>query len=321
MPELKMSLLGVPMGAVDLLSDFSVAWEPVANSLGGLWKDFLGHLPMLLTGLVVILITALLANVATRLTRRLVARERFNRSLRDFFRHLARISVWVTGLMIAAVVVFPGMTPAKVLATFGLGSIAIGFAFKDIVENFFAGMLILWRFPFDLGDHIECDDIMGEVVETTIRMTKIRQVDGQLVVLPNARLFKSPVKVLTNQPTRRQTILCGVAYEEDLHSAREIIRDAVAGCDSVESSQPIQVFVQELASSSVNLEIAWWTGSTPLQQRESRDEVIASIKQALDDASIEIPFPQRTLSINQTMRSQVDSLLNGANGSRSTKGD
>jgi small conductance mechanosensitive channel len=113
------------------------------------------------------------------------------------------LTVWIVGLLIAAVIVSPGMTPAKVLTVLGLSSIAIGFAFKDIVENFFASVLILWRFPFEPGDFIECDGILGKVEDTTIRMTAIRQVDGQLVVLPNAQLFKSPVLVITSQPQRR----------------------------------------------------------------------------------------------------------------------
>jgi len=188
------------------------------------------------------------------------------------------------------------LTPSKALTVLGLGSVAVGFAFKDIFENFFAGILILWRYPFDRGDFITCGDLTGEVNQITIRNTIIRKLDGELAVIPNAALFKNSVDVLTSQPQRRVRIICGVAYDEDVDNAREVITKAVQSCDSVEGKRTVQVFAQEFASSSINFEIAWWTGWKPVDIRGSRDEVVAAIKRALDESDIEIPFPYRTLT-------------------------
>ena len=98
-------------------------------------------------------------------------------------------------------IIFPGITPAKILTVLGLGSIAIGFAFKDIFENFLAGILILFREPFQIQDFIECEGIEGFVEDITIRDTHIRRVDGQRIVIPNAMLFKNPVYVRTDLDT------------------------------------------------------------------------------------------------------------------------
>ncbi|NND96133.1 MAG: mechanosensitive ion channel [Pirellulaceae bacterium] len=279
--------------SINLKDNFAVIQE----SLTSLWRDFLKQMPLIVAAVFVLLITGVVAKVIAKATTRILSRRRRIRtSLKDLFNQLAMIGTWVIGLTVAAVVLFPGITAAKALTVLGLGSVAIGFAFKDIFENFFAGILILWRYPFDLGDFIACDGITGRVEEITVRNTMIRRLDGELAVVPNANLFKSTVDVLNNQSSRRVRVICGIAYDEDVSSARNVIADAVAMCGSVQSNRPVEVFANEFADSSVNFEVAWWTGASPTEIRASRDEVIDAIKQGLDAAGIEIPFPYRTLT-------------------------
>lgn len=294
---------------------FGRSFSVVVTSLRQLWQDLLNRLPLLAGGVLVLLLTWVVSRAGRMIVGRAARRSRFRTSLQDLLLQLTTVVVWLAGILVAAVIIFPGMTPAKILTVLGLSSVALGFAFKDIFENFFAGVLILWRFPFDKGDYIVCGDVAGKVEEITIRMTMIRQVDGQLVIVPNAMLFKNAVDVLTNEPTRRVTIICGVAYDEDVDQSRDVIRKAVEGCESVSGDHPLQVFAQEFASSSINFEVTWWTGSTPVEVRESRDEVVAAVKRALDDAGIEIPFPYRTLTFKEPLRtlgSSTDS--SGQNG-------
>ena len=294
-------------GSASAPKDANEAIETVTQSLWEMWEGFLSHLPLLGIGLVVLIVTWGLAALVSRIVANLAERASLRHSMRDLLRQMAYAAVWIIGITVAAVVVFPGMTPTKILTVLGLSSIAIGFAFKDIVENFFAGVLILWRFPFEPGDFIECEGIAGKVVETTIRMTLIRQVDGQLVVVPNAMLFKNPVNILTDRDVRRTTIICGVAYDEDVDQSRKIITEAVRDCKSVSSENPVEIFAQEFGASSVNFEVTWWAKPTPLDIRKSRDEVVAAVKRALDDAGIEIPFPYRTLTFKEPL-----SLANGS---------
>lgn len=286
--------------------NLDAAVSHVGSSLQKLWRDFLKRLPLILAGVVVLILTWLVAKIAVSFVDRMAKSSRLRTSLRDLLKQLTVCTVWLTGLMVASVVVFPGMTPGKILTVLGLSSVAIGFAFKDIFENFFAGVLILWRFPFDKGDFIECGDITGKVEDITIRMTEIRQTDGELVVVPNAMLFKEAVHVLTNRKLRRVTVICGVAYDEDVDQSRDVIRDAVEECETVSKSDPVEIFAQEFASSSINFEVTWWAGSTPLERRKSRDEVVAAVKRALDKAGIEIPFPYRTLTFKEPLQTVSD---------------
>ena len=277
------------------------AGSKILGSLKSIWNDFLEHLPLLAGGVIVLLLTWVVSRVAVTIAERMLKRTDLRSSFKILCVQLTSLAVWILGILVAATIVFPGLTPAKALAVLGLGSVAIGFAFKDIFENFFAGVLILWRFPFDPGDFIECGDIVGKVEEIRIRMTLIRRVDGQLIIVPNAKLFKDPVDVLTSWRTRRVTVIAGVAYDEDVDESRSVIQKAVEECETVNKDKPIEIFAQEFASSSINFEVTWWTGPTPLEIRRSRDEIVSAVKKALDEAGIEIPFPYRTLTFKESL--------------------
>jgi len=242
------------------------------------------------------------ATLLDKLLRRFSSRLGMRQSLSELFRRVITVVVWLAGILAAAVIVFPTLTPAKVLTAIGLGSIAIGFAFKDIFEKLLAGMLILLREPFKLKDFIECDDLEGFVEEITIRDTHIRRSDGQRVVMPNAMLFKNPVIVRTDLDRRRVTIVCGVAYGGDVDEARKTIYATVAELDTVDKDRDVQIFAQAFGSSSIDFEVTWWTGSQPLEIRKSKGEVVAAVKRALDEAGIEIPFPYRTLTFKEPLR-------------------
>jgi small-conductance mechanosensitive channel len=177
----------------------------------------------------------------------------------------------------------------------------VGFAFKDIFENFFAGVLILWRFPFEDGDYIACQDFVGRVEDVTIRNTMLRRPTGELVVVPNAIIFKNPVDILTNRSVRRYTVTVGVAYAEDAGEARKVITEAVRRCETVSKDRDLEIFAAEFGDSSLDFEVTWWAGATPLQSRQSRDEVVLAVKRALDEAGIEIPFPYRTLTFKEPL--------------------
>jgi len=280
---------------------------PLMNQLAEYWSGFWKLLPQLALSLVVLLVVWALAKGARWLIGRLLSRARMRRSLIEVFQMIASTGIWLLGSLVAMTIVFPSLTPAKALTALGLGSVAIGFAFKDVFENFLAGLLILLREPFKLDDFIECVDVEGVVEEITIRDTHIRQTDGQLVVMPNAMLFKNPVTVRTSQNLRRAEITVGVAYDVDVDAARDVIHEAVVAVDMVRDDvRDVQVFAKEFGASSIDFQVTWWTGSRPVDIRASRDQVVAAVKRALDDAEMEIPFPYRTLTFKDGAKDVVE---------------
>lgn len=285
-------------------SDIDIQPEQIlSNQLMDIARDLIAMLPQVLIAIIVLSLTYLAAVGVKSLAKRLLRRSRMRKSLQNLFELLFSIGIWLIGIMIAAIIAFPNLTPTKILAGLGIGSVAIGFAFKDIFENFLAGIIILLRREMRIDDFIECEGLEGKVENILVRETHLRQTDGQLVIVPNSLLFKNPLRIRTDLEQRRTTIICGIAYGEDVAQGRDIITKAVKSCSSVITDQrPVQVFAQEFADSAINFEVTWWTGSLPVDIRRSRDEVITAIKHALDEAGIEIPFPYRTLTFNEPLQ-------------------
>ncbi len=270
--------------------------------LSGFVRGFWALLPQLVASLVFLGLVWLVAKALHRFLPRALRRARIREALVDVTMMLATVGLWLFGVLIAITIAFPSITPGRAVTALGVGGVAIGFAFKDVFENFLAGLLLLIREPFQRGDFIECEGIDGQVEVFTIRDTHIRQTDGQLVVVPNATLFKNPVTIRTSRDLRRTTIMCGVAYGEDVDRAREVIAAAVRGVDMVRNDiKDVQIFAQGFGESSIDFEVTWWTGSLPVDIRASRDKVVAAVKRALDDAGIEIPFPYRTLTFKEPL--------------------
>lgn len=259
--------------------------------------------PRVALALALILVAGLIISVLLWVLLISLRRAGTRRNLVGVLTMVTRAALWLGVGLIALTIVFPSVTPAKALATLGLGSVAIGFAFKDTFENFLAGILILLREPFEIGDHIATDSVEGQIEAITVRDTRIRKTDGQLIVVPNSHLFSNPVTVRTSQQFRRTAVIVGVAYGEDVDAARGVIETAVHQVDSVRDDiRDVQVFAKAFGASSIDFEVTWWTGSRPIDIRASRDQVVAAVKAALDEAGIEIPFPYQTLTFKEPLR-------------------
>ncbi|MBX7493145.1 mechanosensitive ion channel family protein [Qipengyuania sp. 1NDW9] len=264
-------------------------------------EGFVESLPSLAIALFIVIITWIVARFAVKISDMIVGRTEIRASLKNLVDTAVRLTIWIIGLFVAAVVVMPDLTPASLLAGLGIGAVAIGFAFQDIFENFFAGILIMLREKMRIGDIIECEGITGKVEHITLRETHVRKLSGELTVVPNSILFKNPVEIFTDEDQRRHEVVVGVSYDTNLDHAATVIRRAVEGIDDVLASKGIDIFAQEFNSSSVDFLVRWWAGSTPRSGWESKDKVVRGIKSALDEAGIEIPFPYVTHTFKETV--------------------
>ncbi|WP_049762437.1 mechanosensitive ion channel family protein [Erythrobacter litoralis] len=264
------------------------------DQLVGMGEGLIRALPNLAIALFILFITWIIAKFAAKIADGLTGKTEIRPSLKNLIDTVVKLAIWIVGLMVALIVVMPGMTPASLIAGLGIGAVAIGFAFQDIFENFLAGVLIMLREKMRIGDVIECEGIIGKVEHITLRETYVRKLSGEVTLVPNSMLFKNPVEILTDETERRHEVVAGVSYDTDLDHAAEVIRKAVEGVDNVLTDKGIDVFASEFADSSVNFNVRWWAGSKPRDMHESRDRVVRAIKRALDDAGIEIPFPYIT---------------------------
>ncbi|MEH6790056.1 mechanosensitive ion channel family protein [Parasphingorhabdus sp.] len=283
-------------------------FEILITQLHSMWAGLVSLLPSLAIALLFLVFTWILARFATKIADRLTAKTAMRPSLRELVETLVRIAIWMVGLLIALTILLPDLTPGSLIAGLGVGTVAIGFAFQDIFENFLAGILIMIREKMRIGDYITCEGIEGRVEQIMLRETHIRRLSNELTIVPNSILFKNPVEILTDRDQRRHEVIVGVAYDTDLEEARDVIRTALEASEITDDQKPVDVFACEFNSSSIDFRLRWWAGSTQRDMHDSRDVVIRSVKSALDKAGIEIPFPYVTHTFKEAipMASQQD---------------
>ncbi|BDS07136.1 hypothetical protein NT6N_21760 [Oceaniferula spumae] len=284
----------------------SEAKEVILNSLMSIWEGTLERVPFLVGSVVVLILTWGVAAMVSKAMHSALGKFAFRDSLVQLLSRLAKTVVWIIGVVAAAMIVFPGLTPSKALGAAGLVSVAVGLAFKDIFQNFFAGVMLLWKFPFEEGDMIECGDVCGRVRSIELRHTQIQDTSGELIVVPNSKLVTEPVEVLTYGKLRRIEMGVGVSYDTDVAEAKAVIQKTVDSLEKADADKGNKVLPKEFGASSIDFEVLFWAGSQPMEQREAKAEAVEKIKAALDDAGIEIPFPYRTLTFKEPLTTLLE---------------
>lgn len=273
------------------------ATQNASNTIIEMVNGFFAQLPLIGVGIVVFVIFLAIGFGVRKAVRAASLKAQLDTMLASLLARISYIIVIVLGLFIAATVIFPGIEPGDLIAGLGIGSVALGFAFKDVLQNLFAGFLILLYRPFKIGDQIKIDDFEGDVEEINVRATKIKTYDGERVVIPNSDLYMKSVLVRTAFPHRRTKISVGIGYGESHEKAREILMNVLRDTEGVLDKPAPDVNVVELADSSVNLKMLYWTDSFQSSTRKTADRVVSAAKASLDEAGIEIPFPQRVVEV------------------------
>ncbi len=282
------------------------AGQAAQNTVVEMINGFFASLPLIGVGVAVFLLFLAIAYGSRKLIKMAALKARIDPMLASLLSRIGNIVIIVFGLFVAATVIFPGVNAGDLIAGLGIGSVALGFAFKDVLQNLFAGFLILLYRPFQIGDQIKIDDFEGTVEEINVRATKIKTYDGERVVIPNSDLYMKAVLVRTAFPARRTKITVGIGYDEDHEKARSILLDVLTKTEGVLENPAPDVNVVELADSSVNLKLLFWTDSQQTSTRKASDRVVSAVKKALDAAGIEIPFPQRVINMNdKTSKSET----------------
>ncbi|MEP6913964.1 MAG: mechanosensitive ion channel family protein [bacterium] len=273
--------------------DAGIMWRPLL----GMWSSFLAQLPYLVIGVLVFGAFLIAASVVRRIIITAGHRTRFPNNLADLLGRLGGALVALLGLFVGAVIVFPAFTPGNLVAGLGIGSVAIGFAFKDIFQNFLAGVLILWRQPFLVGDQIRSGSFEGTVEEINVRSTRLKTYDGERAILPNGDVYTKEILVRSAFDRRRVRFSVGIGYPDSIEQARAVIHETLAKTEGVLHDPGPWVYVEELASSSVNLTVYFWVGSEQANVLRVRDRVATGIKLALDAAGIDMPFPHTVVML------------------------
>ena len=262
------------------------------------WVEaFQGLLPNLVVALVVFLIFVGLGWGVQNAIRRW-ARQHDRENLGDVLGSFLKWLVILAGMLVSLVVVLPTFRPGDLVAGLGITSVAIGFAFKDILQNWLAGLLLLIRRPFRVGDEIVVNGYEGKVEWIETRATMIRTYDGRRAIIPNADVFTNAVTVNTAFPLRRSEVMVGIGYSDQIAVARKAILAVLAELEGIEPDPAPEALAWELAGSSVNLKVRWWTDSRRTSVVHAQARVVEAIKGVLDREGIDMPFPTQVVLLH-----------------------
>ena len=284
----------------------------------GWYEGFFLILPNLIVGSLLLLIFFAIGVIANKLLRKY-----FSHTKRvDLGRLLGQSAFWgisFFGFLIALTIITPSLKPVDLLSGLGLGSLAIGFAFKDILQNWLSGLLILLRLPFRRGDQIEVIGVQGTVLRVEPRATILRTFDGKDIVIPNTTIYTNDITILTSQPTRRVEMDITVGYEYDIDLIRTILSEALAKIEEIKMDPPPQILCWELGATSLCLKLRWWIASERSQEVISRARAVEAIKDAFAANDIDPTDPSLVYSIDMSPQAKAKAAATSAKKSKSTK--
>ena len=208
---------------------------------------------------------------------------------------LGRIAGGMTILvsfLVAASVAFPSVSAADLFNLLGIGGVAIGFAFRDVLQNLLAGILILLTRPFVIGDQIRAGSHEGTVEDVWVRATVLRTYDNQRILIPNATLFVDKITIITAHDKRRLAFPLTIGNGDDMKEARRVIVEALRGTEGVLAEPQPEALVTGLGAAGVDMTARFWID--PPRRRDAvdaLDHAISNVKDALTAAGIDLPYP------------------------------
>lgn len=274
-------------------ADVSSTFGRAGDEFVKLYRQALQAWPWTLLALVIIFVTWLVARVVAIIVRRLVVRRVSSSLLGAVIVQAFSIPVFLLGIYFVLQVAGLTRLAITVLGGTGLLGIIVGFAFRDIAENFLASILLSVRNPFSTGDLIEVDGNTGIVQNLNVRSTVLLTLDGNYVQIPNAIVFKSTITNYSATQSRRATFAVGIGYNSPTTKAQALIANVLAQHPAVLNTPEPLVLVEELGAATVNLRVFYWFASATYSPAKINSALLRLTKDALLSGGIELPDPAR----------------------------
>lgn len=270
-------------------------WGVVKEQLYSLLPDVTAFCTTLVLAVVVYFIGSRIIKSVLKMNRRWAERRELDEGVKQFLHSLIKATLYL--LLIFIILTLFGVTTASVVAILGSAGLTLGLALQGSLSNFAGGVIILLMKPFKVGDYIIEDTHKNEgvVEEISLFYTKLVTNDNKNIMIPNGVLANSSMTNVTTNGKRRVEILVGISYQADIRKAKEVLQKVLDEEEACLKDEETVVFVSELADSSVNMGIRFWTSTE--EYWKARWRVTENIKYALDEHEIEIPFPQMDITL------------------------
>lgn len=273
---------------MDTFKDYE---ENIAKAQAWLWEILPGLITSLVTALIILVVGLWVIKLINGMVRRFFRRADYDPSLESFLQSF--ISIGLKLMLFVLVVTQLGVQSSSLVAIVGAAGLAIGLALQGSLANFAGGVLILIFKPFKVGDFISAQGVDGTVKEITIFTTKLSTFGNQIAIVPNGQLSNNNIINYNAQNTRRDKITVGIGYNSNIKQAKDILLQICAENKDILKDPVPEVYVAELADSSVNLSLRFWAENEVFWA--AHFYVMEELKNRFDAAGIEIPFPQRVV--------------------------
>lgn len=270
-------------------------FSPVLSEGKRLLNRFQELLPTFMLSLVVLVVTLLFAKILIRFWMHIFQQRIGSTMMRRLMARVGALPVLLVGIYIILNITGLGTLAATVIGGTGLLGLIIGFAFRDIAENFLASILISIQRPFRLGDSIQVLDFTGVVQAVTTRGTIIMTLDGNHVQIPNTIIYKEAIINFTANPKMRMDFLVGIGYEASISATQEIIMKLLREHPAVLQTPEPWVLAEALASSTVNLRIYFWVNPTEHNPLKVKSAIIRIVKHELVRLGVPMPDDAREI--------------------------
>lgn len=270
----------------------------------GVIEKFLEELPekafylglRVVLAILVLIIGSQLIKLIRSILKKALQRSRIDESAVRFIDSFMKYGMYF--LLIILIASWLGVDAASIIALIGSASVAIGLALQGSLSNFAGGVLLLILKPFTIGDYIK-DGLGNEGTVSTIDVfyTQLTTPDNKIIVLPNGTLANGCITNYTKCEKRRIDVAVGIAYKEDIRYAKEILFRVLQEEEGILKEDERRVFVDNLADSSVILNVRGWAENK--NYWETKWRLTENIKYALDEAKISIPFPQMDIHVSE----------------------
>ena len=258
-------------------------------------QNALQLIPKLIVALIVFGVSLFLSVVAARWARRTAGTKIDDEETLLLLSRLARWAVIVLGTVLALDQVDFDVT--GFVAGLGIAGFTIGFALQDITRNFIAGLILLVRQPFDIGDSVEVAGHAGTVLEINTRDTVLKTWDGEMVILPNLEVFSKPIINYSDLPNRRRTIHIGLGYGEDVERVTELFLEAIRSVEGVLADPAPELLAEKLGDSTLDLAARFWVNQETHGLFDVHSTAVRTIKEVAAQEGIDLPYPIQTVRL------------------------
>jgi len=263
------------------------------SGLSGLSHDVIRSLPFLVVALLILALSAGAGWLTTRSARHFLGGRVRAKLLRSALAGGLGVMVFLAGTYIVLRVSGLTQLALTIVGGTGLVGLAVGIAFRDITENFLASIFLSIQRPFETGDLIEIVGVTGYVQQLNIRTTVLLTLDGNLVQVPNATVYKSTLQNFTATPNRRENFVVGIGYDDAIDEAQEVALKVLVDHPAVLKEPEPWVLANDLGKATVNLRIYFWINGHEHSWLKVRSSVIRLVKRAFQQHGISMPDEAR----------------------------